>query len=51
MTNPKTGKLVDYASIIEEKYPFMRPAVEQVKPTIAEMIKAKVVQGVGSDSR
>ena len=41
--NPKTNKLVNYAGIVESKYPFMRPAWEQVKGDIADMIKAKVV--------
>lgn len=44
VANPKTGRLVDYARFVEEKYPFMRPAFEQVKPTIAEMIQANVVE-------
>jgi len=44
VTNPKTGRLVDYARIIEVRYPYMRPAFEEVEPTIAEMIKAQVVE-------
>ena len=44
VTNPKTGKLVNYAAVVEAKYPFMRPAFEEVKSTIGEMIKAEVVQ-------
>jgi len=46
VTNPKTRQLVNYATHVEARYPFMRPAWEQVKPTIAEMIKARVVEGV-----
>ena len=46
--NPKTGKLVNYARFVEERYPFLRPAVEEVKPTIAEMIREGVVEGVNS---
>ena len=42
--NPKTGRLVNYAGVVEQKQPYMRPAFEEVKPTIAEMIKAEVVQ-------
>jgi len=42
--NPRTGKLVAYAAIVEERQPFMRPAFEEVKPTIADMILANVVQ-------
>ena len=44
VVNPKTGRLVNYASVVEAKQPFMRPAFEQVEPTIAEMIEAKVVE-------
>lgn len=46
-TNPRTGKLVAYAAIVEAKYPYMRPAFEEVKPTIAEMIKVAVVEKAG----
>ncbi len=44
VTNPKTGRLVNYAAIVEQRQPFMRLAFEEVKPTIAEMIKATVVE-------
>jgi len=44
VTNPKTGRLVNYAAIIEQRFPYMRPAFDEVKPTIAEMIRAKVVE-------
>jgi len=44
ITNPKTGRLVNYAAVVEAKYPFMHPAFEEVKPTIAEMIKVAVVE-------
>jgi hypothetical protein len=46
VTNPKTGRIVNYAAVVEAKYPYMRPAFEEVKVTIAEMIKANVVQKV-----
>jgi len=49
VTNPKTGRLVDYMGIIEEKYGAGRLAFEQVKPTIAEMILAEVVQKVNTN--
>lgn len=45
VVNPKTGRLVNYAAAVEAKYPFMRPAFEEIKPTIEEMIKAKIVEG------
>lgn len=44
VTNPKTGRLVDYAVFVEAKQPFMQPAYEQVRLTIIDMIKANVVQ-------
>jgi len=43
IVNPKTGKLVNYAAVVEAKYPYMRPAWEQVKGQIAGMIKQAVV--------
>lgn len=46
VTNPDTGQLVNYAAVVEKRYPFMRPAWEEVRPTIVEMIKAKVVEAV-----
>jgi hypothetical protein len=46
--NPKTGKLVDYAWIVEEKYPYLQPAIDEVAPMIGEMIKAKVVEALQS---
>lgn len=30
--NPKTGRLVDYAAAVEAKYPYMRPAWNEVQP-------------------
>lgn len=38
IVNPKTGKLVDYARIIEFKYPFLKPAVDEVYPQIRDII-------------
>jgi hypothetical protein len=52
VTNPETGKLVDYARYQEEgtRYIYgsfyLARAVEEVKPTIVEMIKANVVEKV-----
>jgi hypothetical protein len=45
VTNPKTGKLVNYAGVVEAKFPYMRPAFDEVEPTIADMIRTRVVQG------
>ena len=47
VVNPKTGKLVNYAAVVEAKYPFLRPAVENVLPQIRTMIENKVVEKVG----
>jgi predicted deacylase len=44
IVNPKSGRLVDYMGILEAKYGAGRMAFAEVKPTIAEMIKAKVVE-------
>jgi HK97 gp10 family phage protein len=52
VTNPETGRRVDYSKYQEfgTRYMlgrfFLTQAVEQVRPTIAEMIKTKVVQGI-----
>lgn len=43
-TNPKTGKIVNYAAIVELKYPYMRPAWEAIKPNINALIKRRVVR-------
>ena len=44
VTNPKTGRLVDYMVIIEVKYGAGKMAFDEVKSTIASMIEALVVQ-------
>jgi hypothetical protein len=46
VTNPRTGRLVNYAGFQEQKTQFMRMAYDEIKPTIAEMIKANVVQKI-----
>jgi hypothetical protein len=46
VTNPKTGNLVNYAAFVEAKYPYMRPAFEEVKGTIADMIRSEIVDKV-----
>jgi len=38
IVNPKTDKLVHYATIVEFKYPYMRPAFEEVRPQIVDII-------------
>ncbi len=45
IVNPKhPDGTVNYALYVEQRQPFLGSAVEQVKPTIAEMIKANVVE-------
>jgi HK97 gp10 family phage protein len=50
VTNPKTGRLVNYSNFVEfgtrkmSAQPYMRPAWEEVKPTILEMLKSHVVE-------
>jgi hypothetical protein len=44
VTNPRTGRLVNYALHVELRSPYMRPAFEAVRPTITEMIQAEVVE-------
>jgi hypothetical protein len=44
VVNPKTGNLVNYMGIIEEKYGAGRRAYLEVLPTISEMIVANVVE-------
>lgn len=39
VTNPRTGKIVNYAAVVEVKYPYMRPAWEQVRPQVEEIIR------------
>ena len=46
VVNPKSGRLVDYAVFVEARQPFMRPAYDEVCPTIAGMIQSRVVERV-----
>jgi len=45
-TNPKTGRLVDYAVFVEAKYHFMEFAWRAVCPDIADLINARILQMV-----
>jgi len=47
VVNPKTGRLVDYMHWLEQKYGAGHAAFYEVKPTIAAMIEAEVVNRVG----
>jgi len=46
VTNPRTGKIVNYAAVVEVKYPYMRPAWEQVKPQAEEIIRRVCLEHV-----
>lgn len=37
--NPETGKLVDYAAIVEQRYPYLRPAVLEYRGQMADIIR------------
>ncbi len=43
ITNPKTGRLVDYAVFVEEKHPFLRPAVLEAFQDYKEVTDANVL--------
>jgi len=34
ITNPKTGRKVDYAGYVEAKYPYIRPAINDALPEL-----------------
>ena len=44
VTNPRTGRKVDYAVYLEIRYRVIGNAVDSVKPTLKEMITSKVVE-------
>lgn len=46
VTNPRTGKIVDYAVYVEQKFPFMRPAWEQIRANVESLIQRRVVERV-----
>jgi hypothetical protein len=45
--NPKTGRFVDYAGVVESRQPFMRPAFDEVEPTIVQMLQSGVIAKLG----
>lgn len=44
--NPKTGRLVDYAIFVEEKHPFLRPAVLEAFRDYGKVTDANVLDKV-----
>jgi hypothetical protein len=51
VTNPKTGRLVNYALIQEIRHPYMQPAYDAVKPTITQMLQTGVVEKINERNR
>lgn len=49
VTNPKTGKLVDYAGIVESKYPFMAPAFDMIRADLAALIERNVAEAIKNE--
>jgi hypothetical protein len=48
VVNPRTGRLVDYAAIIESRYPYLKPAVQEVRPQMDEIIRRLCLAQVAS---
>ena len=46
VTNPRTGKIVRYAAVVEKKWPYMRPAWESIRPNVESLIARRVVEAV-----
>lgn len=46
VTNPKTGRLVDYMGILEAKYGAGRAAWESVRPQVEEIIRRKCLERI-----
>lgn len=44
VTNPKTHRKVDYAVHVENRFPFMLPAYEMIKPTLEQMLRDRIVE-------
>lgn len=40
--NPRTGRICDYAAIVEQKYPFMQPAFSAINSSIPSELKGLV---------
>jgi len=39
VVNPRTKRLVDYATLVETKYPYMKPAWHEVEPQVEDIIR------------
>jgi hypothetical protein len=49
VVNPRTGRYVDYAALVEARYPFMAPALAQVDPEIANLVVGKLMQNIDAN--
>lgn len=49
ITNPRTGRLVDYARYVEARHPFMLPAWLEVKDQITELLRTHIVEKANSE--
>lgn len=50
VTNPRTGQLVNYAAYVENKQPYLAPAVEAVTPEFVMAMKGQLIQAFGSEN-
>ena len=48
VVNPKTGRVVDYATIVENTQPFMMPAWGFIEQGIVEELRSRVEQRVST---
>lgn len=46
VVNPRTGRLVDYAVVVEAKWPYMRPAWEEVRSQVEDIIRRKCMEEI-----
>jgi hypothetical protein len=46
VTNPRTGRLVDYAVVVEAKYPYMKPAWLEVRSQAESIIRRKCLDEI-----
>lgn len=44
IVNPKTGRLVDYAAVVEERYPYLWPALEEVAPQLTDLVATELLK-------
>jgi len=46
IVNPRTRKLVDYAALVEAKYPYMKPAWYEVRGQVETIIRRKCLEEI-----